>query len=450
MKFSLFGRFAMAVFASAVLGLGMTGCGGGTIAFMWVLGQQYNQIAGFKVDNYTGNLTQIPHQPFSSGGATPVTLVVKPGGRYLYVLNQGTGGGLQTVNGVTSVVKGTSSNISLFSVGGDGVLTFQQSYQSQGAVPQWLQFDSTGGYLYVLDKYSPSGNGNGSITVFASDGTTGRLTLVTNTQSIPSGGTALTYFEVGASPFQMKSAGSCLFTVNSADQSITPYAFGSAGQLTTVTTGKIFTSVGSISSINGNASYMILTDTANNQIFAYNIGTGCALNAISGGGIVKNFAGTSNPVWSLISNSGKYLYVLNQSTTTTTSNTPYSSVSAFVFSSGQLTPISGAPYRSGAGPVCMVEDPTNQYLFTSDRNAGTLTGLPVSRRYGRAVHAFARQQLYRDRACKLSGDQRCRDLETCAHSCGNAAGERLPFLTRLPLARIHLSSPIGLASKGIP
>ena len=365
MKLSLFGRFAMAAFASAVLALGMTGCGGGTIAFLWVLGQQYNQIAGFKVDNFTGNLTQIPHQPFTSGGAVPVMLVVKPGGRYVYVLNQGTGGDQNN--------KGASSNVSLFSVGGDGVLTFQQSYQSQGNVPQWIQFDSTGGYLYVLDKYSPSANGNGSITVFASDATTGRLTLVTNTQSIPSGGTALTYFEVGASPTQMKSVGSCLFTVNSADQSITPYAFGSAGQLTTVTTGKIFTSAGSISSINGNSSFVILTDTANNVIFPYNIGTGCSLSILTGGAI-KNFDGTANPVYSLISNSNKYLYILNQSTTSTGSNTPYSSVSAFVFSSGQLTKISGAPYRSGTGPVCMVEDPTNQYLFTSDRNTGTVTG----------------------------------------------------------------------------
>ena len=365
MKLSLFGRLSMAVFASAVLALGMTGCGGGTIAFMWVLGQQYNQIAGFKVDNFTENLTQIPHQPFTSGGSVPVMLVVKPGGRYVYVLNQGTGGDANT--------KGASSNISLFSVGGDGVLTFQQAYQSQGNIPQWVQFDSTGGFLYVLDKYSPSGNGNGSITVFAADGTTGRLTLVTNTQSIPSGGTAPTYFEVGAAPTMMKSVGSCLFTVNSADNSITPYAFGSAGQLTTVTTGKIATSAGAISSINGNATYVILTDSANNLIFPYNVGTSCSLNILTGGAI-QNFSGTSNPVYSLISNSNKYLYVLNQSTTSTTTNTPYSSVSAFVFSSGQLTRIAGAPYRSGAGPVCMVEDPTNQYLFTSDHNTGTVTG----------------------------------------------------------------------------
>ncbi len=93
MKLSLFGRLAMALFASLALGLGMTACGGGTIGYMWVLGQQYNQIAGFKIDDYTGNLTQIQGSPFVSNGAIPVSIVVKPGGRYVYVINQGTGGG---------------------------------------------------------------------------------------------------------------------------------------------------------------------------------------------------------------------------------------------------------------------------------------------------------------------------------------------------------------------
>src|ERR1700744_1385830 len=127
MKLSWFGRLSLALFASLALGLGMTACGGGTIAYLWVLGQQYNQIAAFKVDDYTGNLTQAPHEPFSSGGSTPVMLVVKPGGRYIYVLNQG------TYNASTGTQSG--AGIVEFSVGGDGSLTLLQTYQSQGFVP---------------------------------------------------------------------------------------------------------------------------------------------------------------------------------------------------------------------------------------------------------------------------------------------------------------------------
>src|ERR1700683_2360812 len=133
MKLSLIGRLSMALFASLALGLGMTACGGGTIGYMWVLGDQYNQITGYKIDDFTGNLTQVLGSPFTSNGVNPVSIVVKPGGRYVYVINQGTGG--------SATAAGTSSGVAVYSVGGDGVLTFQQSYPLQGNVPVWAQFD---------------------------------------------------------------------------------------------------------------------------------------------------------------------------------------------------------------------------------------------------------------------------------------------------------------------
>ena len=79
----------MALAVSVAIGLGMTACGGGTIGYMWVLGTQFNQIAGFKIDDFTGNLTNVVGSPFSSGGTNPVSLVVKTGGRYVYVINKG-------------------------------------------------------------------------------------------------------------------------------------------------------------------------------------------------------------------------------------------------------------------------------------------------------------------------------------------------------------------------
>lgn len=368
MKLSWFGRLALALFASLALGLGMTACGGGTIAYLWVVGQQYNQIAGFKVDDFTGNLTQVPHEPFASQGGNPVMLVVKPGGRFVYVLNQGSGD--------TSKSNSNDAGIAVFSVGGDGTLTFEESYHSQGFMPMWLQLSGDGSYLYVLDKYSQdyASTGNGSVTVFSIDPTTGRLTLVLNTQSIPPGGAAPTFFDVGGSPFMMKSTGSCLYTVNSADQSITPFAEATGGQLTLTTTGKIFTSASGISSINGNGSYIILTDATSNTIIPYTIGNSCALNILNGG-IKTQSAAVSNPSNSLISNNNRYLYILNQSTTSTTVTTPFSSISGYLIDpSTGLTELTGSPYSVDSGPVCAVEDPTNKYLYISDRNAGAVTG----------------------------------------------------------------------------
>ena len=117
MKLSLIGRWSMALFASLALVLGATSCTVGTIGYMWVLGQEYNQVAGFKVDQYSGNLTEVPGSPFSSNGSVPVSIVIKPGGRYVYVINQGVGGG---PNGA-----GAGQSIALYSVGGDGTLAFQ-------------------------------------------------------------------------------------------------------------------------------------------------------------------------------------------------------------------------------------------------------------------------------------------------------------------------------------
>ena len=48
-------------------------------------------VVGYLVDDYTGNLTAIPNQPFGSGGTNPVQVLVRPGGRFVYVINQGKG-----------------------------------------------------------------------------------------------------------------------------------------------------------------------------------------------------------------------------------------------------------------------------------------------------------------------------------------------------------------------
>lgn len=389
MKLSWFGRLALALFASLALGLGMSACGGGTIAYLWVLGQQYNQIASFKVDDYTGNLTQTPHQPFSAQGSNPVTILVKAGGRFVYVLNQGTEPTSLpptcTSSAAACHLHWTDSGVSVFAVGGDGSLNYLEHYDSQGYDPQWMQFDPTNSYVYILDKYNlnyqpdptkPNYDVNGSLTAFSIDPTTGRLTLVQNTQSVPPNSPAPTYWEVGQNPLQTKQAGACMFTVNTADQSITPYSIGSGGQLVNVTTGKISTGANTISSINSNGSYVILTDNGNNTIIPYSVGSNCTLS-LALGGVTANQPGTSNPTYSFISSNGKFLYILNQSTTNTTPTQSASSITGFLIQANTGLAnnyITGSPFTVDSGPVCMVQDPTNKYLYVSAHNSGQVTG----------------------------------------------------------------------------
>ncbi|MEO8737701.1 MAG: beta-propeller fold lactonase family protein [Edaphobacter sp.] len=413
----------MALVVSAAMGLGMTACGGGTVGFMWVLGTQYNQISGFKIDNYTGNLTEMPHQPFTSAGANPVSLVVKPGGRYLYVINKGSSA--STGNTAATLPCGTTGGIAEFSIGGDGVLAFQQCFQSQGSTPVWGAMDTTGAYLYVLDQSAPGTDCaakapkscHGDITVFAVAEDTGRLTLVPNQQIKNADGTQLTYFPVGNTPTMMKAAtGGCLFTLDSGDQTIFPYSIGSNGQLTLPTNTTITTNAGRLTSINGGGSYIYLTDAAPTTdspggfILPYTVGTGCSLNTLTGGK-VANLPQTSNPVNTLVDNKSKYLYVLNQSTTN--SNAPaYSSISAYTIepTTGVLQPVGDTgnnPYPVGAGPVCMVEDPSSQYVYTSNNVDGTVTGFQLYNPNGQL------QKLRRGSSFTATG------LPTCLAVSGN-------------------------------
>ena len=384
MKLSKFGRLSLAAVAAVALGLGMTACGGGTIGYMWVLGTQYNQVAGFKIDNYTGNLTATVGSPYTSGGADPVSIAVRPGGRYVYVVNAGS--------------SSSAGNLQVFLVGGDGILTQQAAYTTQGGTPVWVATDATGSFVYVLDQLDPTNTtagiaaqtatGNGDITVFSVNGDTGRLTLVTNQQVKNPDGTQLTYFPVGKAPTMMKAAsGGCLFTLDAGDQTVFPYmANSSTGQLTLTANSVVQTGASNATSLNNGGAYVFITDAGSNQIIPYTVGSNCALSTVTGGS-VPNLGGTSTPVNSLYvagSSNTNYLYVLNQSTTN--GNTPNSSISAFIISStGQLQTVADPksnPYSVGSTPVCLVEDPSTKYLYTSNNGDGTVTGKQVDKSTG--------------------------------------------------------------------
>jgi 6-phosphogluconolactonase len=401
MTFSKIGRIVTALVASAALGLGMTACGGGTIGYMWVLGNNFQnpaessgEITGYKIDDFTGNLTAIEHSPFESGGSNPQMLVVKPGGRFIYVINSGVGE--VGTPGSTGYVPATGSSISEFSVGSGGILTFQNNYSSQGTHPLYVSFDGTGSFLYVLDKYSKYygtvANGgtdlNGSITAFSVASDTGRLTLIPNT-TILTGGLPSDVFEVGPNPIMSRvGSGGCLYTLSANE--IFPYIISSSnGQLTLTTTGpQIITnttagsvpvSLTSINTSTGSSagSFTYLTDGANNAIYSVQAAsTACSLSPIASSQ-QTNVATGVIPMNSLTSANGKFLYVINQGIPSTTS-TQQSSISAFtITSAGVLQTLSDGtnnPYATGSGPLCIVEDPSNQYLYISNNTDSTVTG----------------------------------------------------------------------------
>src|SRR5215469_13631273 len=258
MRFTKFGKALLMSALSVGAILGVTSCVQSyTVGFLYVTGNTTAQsngngiITGFKIDHNTGNLKVIHGLPVASGGANPGRAVLITGGRFLYVLNRGTNSAGNA--NCTATDPCQNPNITEFAVGGNGILTSQATFFTQGINPFRLISDSSGNYIYVLDEISPQSSSCalalgpsvtscGDITAFKVDQSTGRLSLVINAQVTAANGSPLGYFPVPENPVDFTLTGSFVITL-SGNASVTagsqngdvvfPYSYNSAsGQLT--------------------------------------------------------------------------------------------------------------------------------------------------------------------------------------------------------------------------
>ncbi|MBW4028907.1 lactonase family protein [Acidipila rosea] len=404
MKFTKLGRAALAVVASLGFALGLTSCQQNyTVGYVFVTGSQYNQIASFEEQNSTGNLFQSIGSPYGSGGTNPIRVVVLPGGRYLYVLNQGTPG---TADPATGNIPYSGAHISLFAIGGNGTLAFQANYESQGSDSQRIATDASGKYIFVLDEYSPVGTNvsptggkgtsfpcqssdgkfhpYGDVSVYSIDGNTGRLTLVTNQQQQSSNGTQLTYFPVGCFPIDFHPTSGYLYTADAGTNAtadvntVFAYAINTTnGQLTLTQNAPLQTGAMSISAINGDTAnkYLYILDPTANMIRPFTVGANGALQSQTNGPMSNSTSLAGNPTQLVVDTQGKFLYVANAGPPSSNLTNPNSDITAyFIDSSGTLSTISGEPYSTGSGPQCIIEDTSKQYFYTANFNANTVTG----------------------------------------------------------------------------
>ena len=163
MKFTKFGKALLMTTLSAAVVLSVTSCDESyTVGYLYITGTVTAQsggngiITGFHIDHNTGKLSPIDGLPISSGGANPGRAVLVTGSRFLYVLNQG----LTASGGTTCTTKDPcqNSNITEFSVGGNGILTPQETFFTKGINPFRLIGDASGNFLYALDHDAPDSN----------------------------------------------------------------------------------------------------------------------------------------------------------------------------------------------------------------------------------------------------------------------------------------------------
>ncbi|MGA7523733.1 MAG: hypothetical protein WBW84_14870 [Acidobacteriaceae bacterium] len=407
MKFRKLGRIALATAASLFIGFGTQSCYYYTEAYIIVTGSQYNQVASYREQNQTGALTLAPHTPTSSNGVNPIRAVLLPGGRYVYVLNEG-----QPTMDAAGNITWKNGNISLFSIGGDGSLSFQLSYPSEGLGSIRLALSSTGTYLYVLDQYEPGTTTNvtpattsatpstpcldtanhvyrpaGDITAFSIDPSTGRLFLLQNQQQQNALGTPLSYFPIGCGPIDFHMGSNYLYSAEASDpatgnnQVVYAYSVNATnGQLIQVPGGAqpVGTSNMAVISATQDNKYIYILDNGTNMIYTYTQGGNGLLSAVADGA-VPNITGASGMTSLTSDNSDKYLFIANEASTGL--GQPGSVISIFNIVPGSGVPtvfansaIAVNPYPTGAGPQCIFEDPSQQYIYTAGSVSNSVTG----------------------------------------------------------------------------
>jgi 6-phosphogluconolactonase (cycloisomerase 2 family) len=416
MKFTKFGKALLMSALSAGVILCVTSCVRSyTVGYIYVTGTVTAEangsgiVSGYKIDHNTGFLTPINGLPVSSGGANPNRAVLITGSRFMYVLNTGT----NAQGGATCTTANPcqNSNITEFAVGGNGILTPQETFYTQGINPFRMIADSSGNYLLVLDHDSPnnatcklalgtSATTCGDVTVFQINQTTGRLTLVVNAQVTGSGGTGLTYFPVPANPIDFVLTSGYIMTVSgtpSTGDSVFPYVYSaSSGQLTLGQNSSQPLGASQATAIVNAAGVLFVLDnepvtitsttspfaagTYPSQIIPFTVGNNGALQAQTGG-VVPDAATQVNPIYVIeaTGSSNKFLYVANQGSNITGQNAESGITGYFLTTSPsfQLSPLVPPTFGTGAGPQCLVEDPSNQFIYTANFNDSTITGRSI-------------------------------------------------------------------------
>ncbi|MGA2206530.1 MAG: hypothetical protein ABSG10_07340 [Terracidiphilus sp.] len=428
MKLTKFGKALWMGALSAAVVFGVTSCiQSYTVGFLYVTGTvtastgNNGIISGYKIDHNTGQLTPINGLPVSSGGANPVRAFLTDSSRFLYVLNRGANASGSGDCYGTGANECENSNIVEFAVGGNAILTPQETFFSQGVNPFRLFADASGNYLFVLDHDAPDSgvttlvNGVptnsctlalgpstttcGDITVFKIDQTTGRLSLIENAQVTAANGQPITYFPVPGSPVDCVLSGNVLLTLfgsaaptsypYTGGTSVFPYSYSSStGQLTLSQNSSQSLGISQGTAIVGSSTIMYVLDnepitttfngastTSPSQILPFTLGGGGALQA-EASGIVPDDPTLANPIYLLVEQKGRFVYVANQGNNTIGPN-PGSGIAAYFVSnspSWQLSFIAEEPFGSGSGPQCIVEDPSSQFIYEANEYDSTVTG----------------------------------------------------------------------------
>jgi 6-phosphogluconolactonase (cycloisomerase 2 family) len=285
-------------------------------------------VSAYAVDYQIGSLTPLADSPIQAG-RNPVTLVASPNGLNLYVVNH------------------DDSSVGEYSIGTDGKIYLQNTYNVTGSMATAIAIDAAGKFLYVTftyqvgpngqQLYSPASPGPGGVTIFpingnGSLGTPSTLKVGNNPVGIvvsrpPAGGTAVFAYVL--------------------DQEVAPKATV-LGFSQNLTTGALIPTPGTV-----------ITTDATGKTVATGYGAGTTPSAIA-----------EDP-------SARFVYITDRDT-----NQLYGNL---VANNGSLVPMVNSPFATGIFPVGVTIDPRGKFLYVANFSSNTVgayaidtaTGTPV-------------------------------------------------------------------------
>jgi 6-phosphogluconolactonase (cycloisomerase 2 family) len=273
-------------------------------------GQNENDISLFNIATNGTPTEVLPRTSVAPYGTLPRTLLMDPGGAFLYVANSG------------------SNNLSVFSINATngGLTPVANSPFSIGLTPLNMLLSSSGKYLYVSAASQPFGliltfSLNAGVPSLVSNG-------VTNTQGLNPNGLAI------------NPSGSYLYAANTSSNSIAIFSIGSSGALTLVQGSPIADIYANPISLilDPAGQFLYVVNQANNNIAAYSISSSTGLPTILNISTNTNTSTTTgaygteaSPSLVVSDPNGKYLFVGNQGSS--------AGIQSFSTSSGNLTEI---------------------------------------------------------------------------------------------------------------
>jgi 6-phosphogluconolactonase len=377
MKWNKLGRGTLASILSLAL-VSVTACSRDyVLAYVYVTtakpltsGSPDGGVSAYAVDYQIGSLTPLADSPIQAG-RNPVTLVASPSGLNLYVVNH------------------DDSSVGEYSIGTDGKIYLQNTYNVTGSMATAVAIDAAGKFLYVTftyqlgpngqQLYSPASPGPGGVTIFPinADGSLGKP-FTQNVGNNPvgivvsrpgNGSTAVFAYVVDqeASP----KATVLGFSQNTTTGALTPVP---GTVITTDSTGKtVATGFGagttpSAIAEDPSARFVYITDQATNQLYGNVVASNGSLVAMTNG----PFATGIFPVGVTIDPRGKFLYVANLTSST---------VGAYAIDTATGTPVGSvgsASTSTDTSPTCVAIEPAlGIYLYTSNNLANTVSAMQL-------------------------------------------------------------------------